>query len=34
VHVRPLDRKKLVEIGALKAGVEVEVKPYGLVGPR
>lgn len=34
VHVRPLDRKEMVKSGALKAGVAVEVKPYGLVGPR
>jgi len=34
VHVRPLDRKEIMKTGAFKAGVAVEVKPYGLVGPR
>jgi hypothetical protein len=34
VHLRPLDRDEMIMNKALKAGVEVEVKPYGLVGPR
>ncbi len=34
VHVRPLDRDEMIDSGALKAGFEVEVEAYGLVGPR
>jgi hypothetical protein len=33
VHIRPKDRDKMVHKGYLKAGIEVEVRPYGTKGP-
>lgn len=33
IHIRPADRDEMVRKGYLKAGVPVEVKPYGAKGP-
>jgi len=33
VHIRPRDRDEMMADGVLKAGVEVEIMPYGRVGP-
>jgi hypothetical protein len=33
VHIRPADRDKMMRLGYLRAGIPMEVKPYGLKGP-
>jgi hypothetical protein len=33
IHIRPSNRDEMMSKGYLKAGVEVEIKPYGLKGP-
>ncbi|MDR3618401.1 MAG: hypothetical protein P4L85_03550 [Paludisphaera borealis] len=33
IHIRPSDRDDMTSKGYLKAGVEVQVKPYGIKGP-
>ena len=33
VHIKPEDRDEMVSRGYLQAGTEVEVMPYGTMGP-
>lgn len=33
IHIRPADRDVMMRRGFLKSGIEVDIKPYGQVGP-